>query len=110
MSWQIALYDLDFIDKILKLVISDKEKAFGVGVITSLYRVGDKGVHGTLPLRALDERCRHKPTGTMIEDYINSKWTYDPDRPEMRVCMYHDVGKGPHLHYQVHPKTIRNVG
>lgn len=107
MSWQIALYDLDFIDKTLKLVLLDKEKVFGEGTVTSLYRIGDAGVHGSLPLRALDERCRHKPFGDMIADYLNSRWTYDPERPQMKVCMCHDVGKGVHLHYQTCKNTRR---
>ena len=107
MSWQIALYDLDFIDKLLKKVLLDKEMAFGVGTVTSLCRIGDAGVHGTLPLRAIDERCRDKTVGDRIADYINSRWSYDPDRPQMQVCIFHDVGQGPHLHYQVCPKTKR---
>lgn len=107
MTWQIAIYDLDFIDKTLKKVLLDKETAFGEGVVTSLYRIGDVGPHGTLPLRALDERCRDKAVGDRIAEYLNSRWIYDPGRPQMKVCMCHDAGKGIHLHYQVHPQTRR---
>lgn len=107
MTWQIALYDLEFIDKMLKKVLLDKEAAFGTGTVTSLYRIGDTGVHGTLPLRAMDERCKDKAVGDRIAEYINSKWAYDPDRPQMKVCVFHNVGQGWHLHYQVHSKTRR---
>lgn len=107
MTWQIALYDLDFIDKTLKKILLDKEAAFGTGVITSLYRIGDKGVHGALPLRGIDERCKDRAVGERIEQYINERWAYDPSRPGMKVCMFHDVGQGFHLHYQSHPNTKR---
>ena len=105
LNWQIDIQNLDFIDEKIKLVLKVKENNFGAGVITSLYRIGDKGVHGTLPLRAIDERCQDDKLGKEIEEYINNLFFYDPDRPEMKVCMYHDVGRGKHLHYQVHPKT-----
>lgn len=105
--WQIDIYNLDFIDSTLKAIIEDKERAFGTGIITSLYRIGDNGVHGTLPLRALDERCRYKPLGDMIGDFLNDRWIYDPSRPGFKVCLCHNTGRGLHLHYQVHPNTIR---
>ena len=107
MSWQIDIYNLEFIDKILKKVLLDKESVFGTGLLTSLFRIGDSGVHGTLPLRAVDERCRDKAVGDRVAGYINERWVYDPDRPQMQVCAYHDAGGGWHLHYQVHPKTVR---
>jgi len=107
MSWSIAIYDLDFVDKTLKRVILDKESAFGEGVITSLYRINDPGPHGTLPLRAMDERCKDSIIGNRVAEYLNSRWVYDFNRPDMKVCIFHDVGKGVHLHYQVHPNTRR---
>lgn len=110
MSWHIDIYELDFVDKTLRKIIHEKEAVFGAGTVTSLYRMGDLGVHGTLPLRGLDERCRHKPLGDMIVEYLNSRWSYDPKRPEMVVCMCHDTGKGLHLHYQSHPNTTRKGG
>ena len=107
MSWQTDLYDLSFIDHTLKKIIAEKENAFGGGVITSLYRVGDPGVHGTLPLRGLDERCRYPPLGELIAGYLNERWIYDPERPQFLVCLCHDTGNGLHLHYQSHPRTVR---
>jgi hypothetical protein len=107
MSWQIALYDLEFLDKKLRLVLADMESHFGGGVITSLYRIGDSGVHGTLPLRGIDLRCSALEWGRAVEDYLNKRWSYDPSRPEMKICSYHNVDKGWHLHLQVHPETLR---
>ena len=78
----------------------------GEPTITSLYRIGDKGVHGTLPVRGVDIQCRDPAEGEWIEDRLNGKWIYDPDRPDKKVCMYHDVGQGAHIHIQVHPNTV----
>ena len=74
---------------------------------TSPYRIGDKGVHGTLPLRGWDIRCRNKKIGAAIRSVINQNWIYDPDRPSKKCCMLHGEGKNLHLHVQVHPNTVR---
>jgi len=74
---------------------------------TSLFRINDNGVHGMLPLRGLDLSCKHSFFGLVVEDYINKRWVYDPKRPEMKCCIFHDSGQGYHLHFQVHPNTIR---
>lgn len=107
MTWQIDIYDLKFIHPVLREVLRDREMRFGPGIITSLYRMGDPGVHGALPLRGIDERCHDDAFGKQVEDYINSNWIYDPERPEMQACSYHNAGQGWHLHYQVHPRTRR---
>lgn len=78
-----------------------------VPVITSAFREGDSGVHGSF--RGLDFRT-HSLTSSEIENIvekINSRYQYDPKRPEMKVLMYHDIGKGLHLHLQSHPNTVR---
>ena len=72
---------------------------------TSMYRIGDRGVHGTLPLRAVDLRMKHSGVGKAIENLINESWAYDPTRWKMKCCMLHDVGSGLHLHLQVHDNT-----
>ncbi len=69
-------------------------------VITSAFRNGDDGVHGTEPLRGVDLRGNYA-------NEINSEWIYDPKRPQMKVAIYHDTGSGWHTHVQVHPNTIR---
>jgi hypothetical protein len=76
-------------------------------VITSLYRMDDPGVHGCLPLRGIDIRCLDDEEGANLESMVNSRWKYDPSRPHLKVCMYHDVGRGKHIHLQVHPYTER---
>jgi len=78
---------------------------FGPGLLTSIYRRGDKGCHGTMPVRAVDRRCRNYSAGQVIEKWINDRWHYDLTRPEKQCCIFHDIGKGLHLHFQVHDNT-----
>lgn len=100
---------LQFIDLNLRKMLKEIEDTFGIQTITSLYRINDQGskVHETLPLRAVDLRCFFDPMGQMIRDFVNSRWIYDTERPEMKACLYHDTGGGIHLHFQVHPNTVR---
>lgn len=74
-------------------------------VITSAFRKG-KGVHGAC--RAVDLRSHQLELEQVISlcKTVNDKWVYDPKRPHMQVILFHDVGRGPHLHIQVHPNTI----
>ena len=77
-------------------------------VITEGWREG-KGVHSTDPCRGIDLRSWIYSATRLknIQAYINSRWTYDPKRPTMECCIVHDVGKGIHLHLQVHPNSIK---
>jgi len=93
------------LEETLEIIVIDSMDQFDLRTITSAYRQGDMGVHGTQPLRGLDKRCRDKNLGKVVEDYINSRWIYDSTRPEMLCCKFHDVGHGPHLHFQSHPRT-----
>lgn len=104
---KLDLAQLEFIEPKLRGMTLDVEATFDVEfTITSLYRIGDNGVHGQLPLRGLDLRCRNDDLGNDIAFYVNSKWIYDPARTEMKCCMYHAVeGGAPHIHLQVHPNT-----
>ena len=103
---KLDLNQLEFIEPKLRGMALDVESHFDVEfTITSIYRIGDNGVHGTLPLRGLDLRCRNDDFGHLIQSYVNEKWVYDPDRPHKDCCMYHDTGLGKHIHLQVHPKT-----
>lgn len=105
---KIDLKQLEFIDSRLRKMAYDAEAELGKeGVITSLYRINDKGVHGTLPLRGLDLRCHDDKIGPDVAKRINQAWKYDPNRPDKVCCMYHDIGQGAHIHLQVHPNTVR---
>lgn len=105
---KIDIAQLEFIEPLLREIALDVEKHFKVEfTITSLYRIGDSGVHGQLPLRAVDLRCLDNDFGRLIEEYVNLKYQYDPSRQRMAVCMYHDTGRGRHIHLQVHPRTIK---
>lgn len=107
---RLAVNQLDFIDETLKALLFDLESYDGEQVITSLYRINDNGVHGTLPLRGMDVRCRDADKGADLEEYLNSRWQYDTQRPDKVVCIFHDVGMGAHLHLQVHPNTEKAYG
>jgi len=57
---KINIGQLEFIDKTLRHILVELEHQVGVEfIITSLYRIGDNGVHGTLPLRGIDLRSRN---------------------------------------------------
>jgi hypothetical protein len=98
--------NLEFVHPHLRVIVLEINIEFGMQAITSLYRIGDNGVHGTLPLRAIDVRCRNDDMGKVIEKWVNARYMYDPARPKMKVAMYHDVGRGKHLHLQVHDHTV----
>lgn len=106
---EIDIGQLEFIDQNLRTMAIETEAAFGcVFIVTSLYRIGDDGVHGQLPLRGLDWRCRTLAFGNLVAEHINQRWQYDYSRPGMECCRCHAVGGGAlHLHLQVHPKTIK---
>lgn len=95
-------------DPVLISIIGYIDKKYGKVVITSGFRKGDTGVHGTIACRGMDIRSHvyHSPKAEVICEDINSKWQYDPERKEKKVAMVHDVGVGIHLHLQVHPNTV----
>ena len=67
-------------------------------------------IHSTKPGRALDLRVRvygSLEQAENIKDWINQKWQYDFERPEMKVAIIHDVGGGKHFHVQVSQATRR---
>jgi hypothetical protein len=82
--------------------------------ITSIYRtpaedaaLNASGIH--VDWRAVDVRTREQSQAAIddVTRYINGKWSYDPTRPNMKVCFSEPHGTGPHGHYQVHPRTKR---
>lgn len=107
MSHLIDYYQLEFIDQKLRDVMRSVENKFGSQIITSLYRIDDSGVHGQLPLRGTDIRCRNIESGEEIANEINDIWIYDPIRPEMKVAIAHGDGSNYHIHLQVHPRTVK---
>ena len=93
------------LDAALEGIVEAVRVRFGLDVVTSAYRPGDEGVHGTTPLRGLDMRCRDIYVGTYIANWVNEWWVYDPERPSKKCAICHDTGSGVHLHFQVHPRT-----
>jgi hypothetical protein len=105
---RLDISQLHFIDSRLRTMAIGVEMYFGVEfTATSLFRLGDSGVHGQLPLRGLDLRCHNETLGKAVAKYINSHWSYDESRLEKRCCIFHNAGQGWHLHLQVHPNTKR---
>jgi len=105
----IQIKDLDVLnldDKLREIVFAAMRNLDPV-VITSAYRHGDAGCHGTQPLRAIDLRCHDELYGHSLAEVINDAWEYDHERLHKRVAIYHDVGQGAHLHLQSHPNTRR---
>ncbi len=85
---------------------------FGEAVMTSAWRPRpihpeDSGMHSTNPLRAEDLRSFIYTRPDLIAGEINRVWVYDPDRPHLLVCKYHDSGQGEHFHIQTHFNTVR---
>ena len=62
-------------------------------------------VHSMIPLRGMDIRSRIYDDPQSVADDINAHWEYDHERPEMRCAIYHDTGRGPHIHLQVSDHT-----
>ncbi len=63
------------------------------------------GVHGVIPVRGIDIRSKMFKDPDFVSEYINRNWSYDPERPNLKVALYHNVGRGDHFHIQVHPNT-----
>lgn len=104
----IDLEQLEFIDVKLRTLVLEAQESVGFEfIITSLYRIGDSGVHGQLPLRGIDVRLRSETIGKEIETLVNKKWRYDPERPNMKCCYSHGEGSNFHLHFQTHPNTVK---
>lgn len=76
-------------------------------VITSAFREGDSGVHGFY--RGIDFRSwgLTKQHCDIIVEIINRKYIYDKNRSNKKVLIFHDTGRGPHLHLQSHPNTFK---
>ena len=101
----IDISQLEFINIKLRRILLTLEKETGMTfTITSLYRIDDSGVHGTLPLRGADLRMRDKEIGLKIQDMINSSWEYNPGTNK-QCALLHGKGSNLHLHIQVHPET-----
>lgn len=69
--------------------------------------------HESIPLRAFDLRSRDEqgnsfPWVNELVRIINIRWAYDPARPAKSCAMYHNIGRGNHLHFQVCDATRKN--
>lgn len=64
-------------------------------------------VHSVVPYRGMDVRSRIYKDPQGVADDVNDHWVYDPDRPWLMCAVYHDTGRGPHIHLQAHVNTSR---
>jgi len=64
-------------------------------------------VHSTIPFRGMDVRSSIYEDPHAVANDVNDHWVYDPSRPEMKCAIYHNVGRGFHIHLQVHDETRR---
>jgi len=105
---RIDIAQLEFVHKTLRTMCCWLELETGLEFTdTSIFRMDDDGVHGTLPVRGIDLRMRNYIVGKVIESEINSSWEYDPNRPGKKCAKLHGEGSHMHLHLQVHPNTKR---
>ena len=89
----IDFQQLKFVDKRLRELVVWLERNTGqTYTITSLYRIGDTGVHGQMPVRGVDLRCRNRQVGKEIENLINLNWKYDTSRPKKQCAFLHGTG------------------
>jgi len=102
---KIDIAQLEFIHPIMRELLADIEKRFGPQIITSLYRIDDTGVHGTLPLRGVDLRARKHSFGGEVVKWVNKYWEYDHERKKYKVAKDHGEDSNYHIHLQVHPNT-----
>lgn len=97
---------LEYVDQKLRKLIVWLEESTGLEFTeTSRFRMNDNGVHGQLPVRGIDLRCRALDIGIAVEAYINKFWIYDPKRPGKKCCFLHGHDSNLHFHLQVHPNT-----
>ena len=98
----------EFVDRQLRTMALELEASTGLKfTVTSLHRIGDKGVHGQLPVRGIDIRMRCEEIAAILVKKVNSAWMYDPKRPRMKCAIAHGKGLAFHLHLQTHPRTRR---
>lgn len=89
----------------LKDILNFLDIKLGSVTITSMHRPGDMGVHGTLPCRAADVRCRSVRVARAIAGLVNENFEYDHRRSKLKCALAHDAGTGMHVHLQVHENT-----
>lgn len=76
-------------------------------VFTGGYEERDyPSVHSTIPVRGEDMRSKLYDNPASVMNDVNDHWAYDPTRPALQCAVYHDTGRGPHIHLQAHDNTV----
>ena len=108
LSMNIDSKQLEYVHPVLRGILAWLERSTGLTfTTTSQFRMNDTGVHGQLPLRGWDLRCRNIVIGTTICAHINAAWDYDHERPGKKVAVIHGEESNLHIQLQVHPNTVR---
>lgn len=103
---RIDYMQMEFLDPKLRQLMKFVETETGFEFTgTSIYRMYDPGVHGTLPVRGFDIRMRNHDVGAAIERMVNVAWEYNANKPHKNCALLHGDGSELHLHLQVHPNT-----
>lgn len=115
----ILIKDID----VLKALLSKNYHSLLIEIVLDIYSVASKivitegwreggGVHSADPCRGIDLRSWIYSSNKLkeIQEYINGRWVYDPERPHMKCLIVHSVGRGVHIHVQSHPSTVKNNG
>lgn len=92
-------------DCVITCIWRSEEENEAAGAVSKIHVVGP-------PYRAIDLRITnlgvdYQVPAEEIADTINAIWTYDPTRLTKQVLYAKPHGTGPHIHCQVHPKTVR---
>lgn len=103
-------------------IIDDVLLAWPVGVcyVTSIHRTPSENPEGATQIHVVGPPYRAVDFGTLnidadaddrwqdviqVASRVNALWVYDPNRPNLKVCVDKIHGTAPHLHVQVHPST-----
>lgn len=89
-----------------------EDKDLGGKAIHPAWRAVDIRTRTPLPTKAMLSNPTYKRANEIspewvidVANYINSKYIYDPARPNMMVFYIKPHGNAPHIHAQVHLST-----
>ena len=102
----LQLFKVPVDPKLISMTVWIENQFPGVVITCGYEKRKYPSVHSTDPLRGLDIRSWTLPDPEAVCEKINQAWIYDPDRPGKKCAIYHDIGRGAHIHLQTHPKSV----
>ena len=89
-----------------------KEKHKWEFTLTSIFRtpkedtaLGASGIHTLWRAVDVQTKGKRKTAIAAVSKFINERWVYDSNRPNLNVCFKEPHGKEIHAHFQIHPNT-----